>query len=256
LLKQYSELSCQENYFPKNSIAMEKLNVTLSGTIKLWKDRGTSGIKRFRHRQKCFGNNHLWQTQIRVLSEIADAMEYLHSKKIILRDLKTENCGFDSAGKIKLFDFGLATGLRDEKKVGPDRYLFSVEGGTLRYMSPEAALGNPYGKASDVYSFALLAWETTSLSIPFESMRTDEFMTRVLERHHRPKMPTKWPKDLKALLTKSWTANASARPSFLQIQRQLDRLSSTDEGKGNSATFAKQRLQSRRYFSWILRSRS
>ena len=250
-------MTCQDTYFPKNSIPMEKLNGTLSGTIKLWKDRGaTSGIKRFCHRRKCFSNNHLWQTQIRVLSDIADAMGYLHSKQIILRDLKTENCGFDSNGKIKLFDFGLATGLRDEIKVGTDRYLFSVEGGTLRYMSPEAAIGNPYGKASDVYSYALLAWETISLSVPFESMRTEEFMTRVIERHHRPKIPTKWPKDLKALLTKSWASNASARPSFLQIQRQLDRLSNSDEREGHIATFAKQHLQSRRYFSWILRSRS
>ena len=111
----------------------------------------------------------LRKTQMKILSDIAGAMAFLHSQNIVLRDLKTENCGFDSSGSIKLFDFGLAARLpaacRDDgisnsdtsnsnhrhhtnimKEQGTsDQYKFSIEGGTLRYMSPEAVLGKPYG---------------------------------------------------------------------------------------------------------------
>jgi serine/threonine protein kinase len=227
---------------------MERLHGTLREKITWWDDPCTS-MTNFRYRQRqrhSFSTkNPLWNTRIQILSDIANAMEYLHSKNIILRDLKSENAGFDINGKIKLFDFGLATALRNENKVGPDRYNFSVDGGTLRYMSPEAANGDPYGKATDVYSFALLAWETLSLSIPFASMSTEEFIHRVIEKRSRPKLNPKWPKYLKALFTKSWATNASYRPSFQQIQRQLD-----------IDPVAQKNVQSNSCLSWLGRCRS
>lgn len=39
---------------------------------------------------------------------VAEGMEYLHSKKVIFRDLKPTNIGFDEEGRVKIFDFGLA----------------------------------------------------------------------------------------------------------------------------------------------------
>ena len=86
---------------------------------------------------------------MQVLSDIAGAMHYLHSRDIILRDVKAENCGFDAHGSVKLFDFGLAATLRDGNRVGHDQYKFSVEGGTLRYMAPgECASLSVFGGAS------------------------------------------------------------------------------------------------------------
>lgn len=258
----HSNTTQEEEKIDKDKIIMERLHGTLREKITWWDDPCTS-MTTFRYRQRqrhSFSTkNPLWNTRIQILSDIANAMEYLHSKNIILRDLKSENAGFDIHGKIKLFDFGLATALRNENKVGPDRYNFSVDGGTLRYMSPEAASGDPYGKATDVYSFAMLAWETLSLSIPFASMSTEEFIHRVIEKRSRPKLNPKWPKYLKALIAKSWATNASYRPSFQQIQRQLDTslVLSSSEKKGRTDPDAENNVQqSNSCLLWLGRCRS
>ena len=235
-------------------IVLEKLQGTLRQKIVLWNDRSDHvGRLRFRNvRQRyplCSGQ--LWKTRIKVLSDIADAMNYLHSQNILLRDLKTENCGFDVNGKIKIFDFGLAEKICESKKVGKDRYEFTVGGGTLRYMSPEAANGESIGRASDVYAFALLVWETMALEIPFEFMSTEEFAKQVLKRQRRPKLHSKWPRDLKVLLTKSWATDPEYRPSFRQILNQFERWC----GKKNRAVYAcdnQEVCNKRDSVSWLL----
>ena len=55
-------------------------------------------------------------TQIKIACSIADAMSYLHSKKIVFRDLKPANVGFDSSGVLKLFDFEFAIGVDEPPK--------------------------------------------------------------------------------------------------------------------------------------------
>ena len=47
-------------------------------------------------------------SQILAAVSIADAISYLHSHRIIFRDLKPANIGFDNEGTLKLFDFGFA----------------------------------------------------------------------------------------------------------------------------------------------------
>jgi serine/threonine protein kinase len=51
-------------------------------------------------------------------------MEYLHSKKIVFQDLKPDNVGFDSAGVLKMFDFGFAVGLWEKDESNPVGFLF------------------------------------------------------------------------------------------------------------------------------------
>ena len=168
---------------------------------------------------------NLWNDRIMILIHIAGAMRFLHSNNIILRDLKTENVGFDKHGDIKLFDFGLAAELRDDCKVGIDKYNFSIVGGTARYMSPEAAYGKPIGKASDVYSFALLVWEKLALEIPFLSMKTQDFIRDVLEHRRRPRLHCNWPAVVKEMLLLGWAIDPNMRPSFDQFGHALEDLS-------------------------------
>ena len=178
---------------------------------------------RYRPRYKYCLN--VWNNRIHILFQIAGAMRYLHSNNILLRDLKTENVGFDKHGYIKLFDFGLAVELRDDRKVGIDKYNFSIVGGTARYMSPEAAYGKPMGKASDVYSFALLVWETLALEVPFSSMKSHDFIQEVLERRRRPRLHFKWPAVVKEMLSLGWATDPNLRPSFEQFGHMLQDLS-------------------------------
>ena len=59
--------------------------------------------------------------------------------RILFRDLKPDNVGFDIRGDAKIFDFGLAKELHPQDKVGADQFRLSGVTGSRRYMAPEGA---------------------------------------------------------------------------------------------------------------------
>ena len=71
--------------------------------------------------------------ELDVARSVADAVAYLHSKRIVFRDLKPDNVGFDSSGTWKLFDFGFAEGLPEKSENDPTG-LLTGRSGTPRYM--------------------------------------------------------------------------------------------------------------------------
>merc|ERR1712194_145959 len=159
--------------------------------------------------------------QLQVARDIADAMVYLHSKKIIFRDLKPDNVGFDGQGVVKLFDFGFAAGLPERTAENLGGLLFD-RCGTPRYMAPEVGLSQGYGLASDVYSFGILLWEICSLAKPFaEITSVDEFNEKVFEGGERPKVEGNWPRSAKALIRGCWTTWPGSRPSILEVRSSL-----------------------------------
>mmetsp|Transcript_11503 Transcript_11503/g.29113 ORF Transcript_11503/g.29113 Transcript_11503/m.29113 type:complete len:604 (-) Transcript_11503:269-2080(-) len=95
---------------------------------------------------------------------IVDGMRYLHSKNIILRDLKPGNVGFDEGGNIRLFDFGMARRVSDCVQ---DEIC-----GSPRYMAPEIMEGKGYTLKVDVYSFGIMLYELCTLEVPFANSCT------------------------------------------------------------------------------------
>ena len=77
-------------------ILLDRLSETLHDRIDSWKGH------------PMFSSIKPTMKQLEVAHIVAGAMSYLHSKKIIFRDLKPDNVGFDSYGTVKLFDFGFA----------------------------------------------------------------------------------------------------------------------------------------------------
>lgn len=126
--------------------------------------------------------------RLRVALGLAQAVQYMHSKKLIHRDLKIANVGFDVHGQVKLFDFGLSR-LLPSKKYAPkqpsgdacvidDPVILTEEVGMMNdsfvmsrvgtkfYMAPEVRRKDPYGLPADVYSFGVILWELLTLSTP------------------------------------------------------------------------------------------
>lgn len=91
---------------------------------------------------------------------IARGMRYLHSRGIVLRDLKPANIGYDQEhNSVRLFDFGMA------KKV--ELCEADEQCGSLRYMAPEVMAFGGYTLAVDVYSFGIILYEISSLCPPY-----------------------------------------------------------------------------------------
>jgi len=134
-------------------IAIDRLYETLEKRIERWRkeehkaSRSTGGLlSRFMPstEQKERKRKQL-EERLKIALVIADALEYLHSKNIIYRDLKPDNLAFDEHGVLKLLDFGLAKELKPGEANADGRYELTGNTGSRRYMAPEGE-----------YCFALL----------------------------------------------------------------------------------------------------
>jgi len=96
--------------------------------------------------------------------------------------------------------------------------------GNLRYQSPEISCHNPAGSATDVYSFAILAWEIASLEVPFgESLSTNEYLLQVVEGGDRPLLSDRldWPGPFRNLLSDCWDENQLNRPHMVRVTEAM-----------------------------------
>jgi len=145
--------------------------------------------------------------------------------RLVYRDIKQENIGFDVRGDVKLFDFGLAKGLSEKlratSKVGRPVYGYNltVRTGSLPYMAPEVALKCPYDTKCDVWSFSILVWEMLMLKPAFKDYTKLEFLRRVVQHKERPKWtaPKKLPPLTKLMVEESWNHDPQQRPDMKRV---------------------------------------
>ena len=69
-----------------------------------------------------------FEERLDVATSIAEAVDYLHSQRVIFRDLKPDNVGFDKRGNVKLFDFGLSRFMPQHSDAYPEVYEMSGAG--------------------------------------------------------------------------------------------------------------------------------
>ena len=163
--------------------------------------------------------------RLQIALQIAGAMDYLHSKNIVFRDLKPDNIGFDKDGIVKIFDFGLAKELKNNLKAANGKYKLTGNTGSRRYMAPEVARDIAYDKSVDVYSFGILLWELCTAKKPFYGYSSHKHMQLVVLGGERPPMDSQytlgWPQSLKWLVTHCWSSFTSIRPDFKAVQEIL-----------------------------------
>ena len=102
---------------------------------------------------------------VRIVREVADALEYAHSEGVVHRDLKPENI-LMTRGHALLADFGIARASKARDDVALTQAGVSL--GTPAYMSPELASGETdVGPASDVYALGCILFELLTGQPPF-----------------------------------------------------------------------------------------
>jgi serine/threonine-protein kinase len=131
-----------------------------------------------------------------LLKEVGSALDYLHSQKVIHRDLKASNIMFDHPGNAYLVDFGIAK-LTDSAAQQNITMVGQVVG-TPSYMSPEQWLGVELTPAVDQYALGILCFQMLTGQLPFDAPNTPGLLYKHM--YDPPPFPSKMQPDLPATL--------------------------------------------------------
>eukprot|EP00401_Gymnodinium_catenatum_P004559 CAMPEP_0117524412 /NCGR_PEP_ID=MMETSP0784-20121206/35232_1 /TAXON_ID=39447 /ORGANISM="" /LENGTH=563 /DNA_ID=CAMNT_0005320559 /DNA_START=112 /DNA_END=1803 /DNA_ORIENTATION=+ len=144
-------------------------------------------------------------------AQIASALRYIHSEKVLHRDLKTSNI-FLTAGSstIKLGDFGISRVFEGTT----DAAVTMV--GTPYYMSPEVCRNQPYGYKSDVWSLGCVLYELCMLKHAFESSSLMGLVYKIISDHYEP-IPGFYPQELNNLIRWMLAKKAEDRPTVKEL---------------------------------------
>jgi serine/threonine protein kinase/tetratricopeptide (TPR) repeat protein len=152
-----------------------------------------------------------------VLLEVAEALEYAHARGVVHRDLKPGNVLFDSRGRVKLADFGIA-GLLP----APGAAAEARAGGHSPFSSsPEQLRGEPPSAADDIYGLGALAYELLSGHPPYYP----NFELRRVLTQPVPELVAlrQIPPELSAIVMRMLAKRAAERPATMQqVMDELD----------------------------------
>jgi eukaryotic-like serine/threonine-protein kinase len=109
------------------------------------------------------------RTAAAVALQIAAALRAAHKRGIIHRDIKPRNILITDSGHVKVADFGIARAAETTTISDLGEIL-----GTAKYMSPEQAIGEPVGPASDLYSLGVVLYEMLTARVPLEVATPEE----------------------------------------------------------------------------------
>jgi Flp pilus assembly protein TadD len=130
---------------------------------------------------------------LRIARQIAAGLQSAHTAGVVHRDLKPANIRITPDGLVKILDFGLA---RFEPGAGPTsdalHEFATTEGsvvGTVPYLAPEQAAGQPVDARADLFSLGVLLYELASGQLPFRGATTVERLRAVLRDDPPPLAP-------------------------------------------------------------------
>ncbi|XP_023235625.1 mitogen-activated protein kinase kinase kinase 13-A-like isoform X1 [Centruroides sculpturatus] len=147
--------------------------------------------------------------------QIASGMNYLHSHKIIHRDLKSPNVLISSNEILKISDFGTS---RQWNEIST-KMSFA---GTVAWMAPEIIRNEPCSEKVDIWSFGVVVWELLTCEVPYKDVDSSAVIWGVGSNSLHLPLPSTCPNGFKLLMKQCWSAKPRNRPSFRHILMHLD----------------------------------
>lgn len=147
--------------------------------------------------------------------QIALGMQYLHSHKIIHRDLKSPNILIGEHEVIKISDFGTS---REWNEIS----IKMSFAGTVAWMAPEVIRNEPCNEKVDIWSYGVVLWELLTGEVPYKNVDSSQIIFGVGNNSLYLHIPRTCPEGFKLLIKQCWSAKPRNRPSFKIILTHLE----------------------------------
>ena len=121
------------------------------------------------------------RTAAAVALQMAEALRAAHERDVIHRDIKPHNILITALGDVKVTDFGIARAAASSTMTRTGHIL-----GTAHYISPEQAMGEPVGPASDLYSLGVVLYEMLTGELPYDADTPLGIAMKHVNGHLRP----------------------------------------------------------------------
>lgn len=115
-----------------------------------------------------------------IMKQLCSAVSEAHSRGIIHRDIKPQNVIVKADGSVKILDFGIATAKGSMQLTQANNVM-----GSVHYLAPELAKGEPASPQSDIYALGIVLYEMLAGDVPFKADQA----VQIALKHMREPMP-------------------------------------------------------------------
>lgn len=142
--------------------------------------------------------------------QICLALKHVHDRKILHRDIKSQNIFLTKDGTVQLGDFGIARVLNSTVELARTCI------GTPYYLSPEICENKPYNNKSDIWALGCVLYELCTLKHAFEAGNMKNLVLKIISGSFPP-VSLHYSYDLRSLLSQLFKRNPRDRPSVNSI---------------------------------------
>ncbi|XP_048703635.2 serine/threonine-protein kinase Nek1 isoform X6 [Caretta caretta] len=146
--------------------------------------------------------------------QICLALKHVHDRKILHRDIKSQNIFLTKDGTIQLGDFGIARVLNSTVELARTCI------GTPYYLSPEICRNKPYNNKSDIWALGCVLYEMCTLKHAFEAGNMKNLVLKIISGSFPP-VSLHYSYDLRYLLSQLFKRNPRDRPSVNSILEKI-----------------------------------
>ncbi|XP_068599346.1 LOW QUALITY PROTEIN: serine/threonine-protein kinase Nek1 [Brachionichthys hirsutus] len=142
--------------------------------------------------------------------QICLALKHVHGRKILHRDIKSQNIFLTKNGTVQLGDFGIARVLNSTVELARTCI------GTPYYLSPEICESKPYNNKSDIWALGCVLYEMCTLKHAFEAGNMKNLVLKII-RGTYPPVSVHYSQELRSLLAQLFKRDPRERPSVSSV---------------------------------------